>query len=100
MASVVDGCPSTPGGCFDPGTVFDPDPRFDPRVPQDPRVRAGGGFQPFRPEDMGLEGNEDGMPLDHQDVDHDAGQMSQEPPEVELPPEGFFEYDDSWFDDE
>jgi hypothetical protein len=81
--SAVDDCPSAPAGCFDPGS------------PIDPVVQPGGGFRPFRPEDMGWEGEQDWS-----SCDADAEAMGHETHEIKLPPEGYFEYDENWFEDE
>jgi subtilisin family serine protease len=90
--SAIDACPSAPGGC-----QFEPrDPRVivvNPAVatPLDPRIaQPGGGFTnpQFRSGNFGFEADE-GV---------GAGDPGQ-PQQPELPPEGYFEYDDSWFDE-
>ena len=100
--SVVDGCPSTPGGCPDPGRFVPVDPGRV--VPVDPGgianpggFRGGipGGFRPIADSDDGLEG------LTADEVEYltqlaEAEAEAFEAPEV--PEEGYFEYDDAWFD--
>ena len=91
--SVVDGCPSTPGGCFDPAdpgrVIVDPGRVPDPgRVVVDPgRVTPGGVGGPGIPRVF--------RPLADGD---DTEEMSDQFEEPEVPEEGYFEYDDSWFD--
>jgi hypothetical protein len=79
--SVADGCPSTPGGCLidpvvirDPGTITgDPGPLVRGRRPEE-----GDGGEPQEPP-----------------ADRRAPATDHVP---ELPPEGYYEYDERWFD--
>lgn len=113
--SVVDGCPSTPGGCnFNPGgglrrTVINP-----------------GVFRPFNGsfnrDDLGEQesyydesGSVDGQSLD-QGSEHDYNQevesgyyddltdqyfaeLEELQSEADMPEQGYFDYDDTWFDE-
>jgi subtilisin family serine protease len=79
--SLADGCPSTPGGCIpDPTVIRDPGPVIREPVVREPVVR---------PPAYAAEGQE---PLEG----WTASATWQQAPE--LPPEGYYEYDERWFD--
>jgi hypothetical protein len=90
--SAIDGCPSTPGGCGvtvvinpDPTVVINPGTGITPATPLDPGtlgplMRPGVG--PLVGPGLGgfVQSGQDGRPA------------------PEVPPQGYFDYDDSWFD--
>jgi subtilisin family serine protease len=87
--SLADGCPSTPGGCVpdptvirDPGTVI----RDPGTLVRDPRFAG-----PGRRSEQGDEA-EPREPL------ADWAEPAADEPVPELPPEGYYEYDERWFD--
>jgi subtilisin family serine protease len=96
--SAIDSCPSAPGGCHldprDPRYIF-VKPGF--ATPLDPRVAqpGGGSFNPnFNTGNFGFSGGQEA----------EGGEMPGSPPsppqQPELPSEGYFEYDDNWFDED
>lgn len=86
--SVVDGCPSTPGGCFDPGTVVNPGPLVvNPgAVVVNRGVVNPGAVMPVDPGRF--------RPVFEDDAEEAFDPMDG----LEVPEQGFFEYDESWFD--
>lgn len=84
--SAVDACPSAPGGCrFDP---LDPRVVVNPAavVPLEPRLaQPAGGFGGFEAGGEWVEA---------------AEVQASQPQQPELPPEGYFEYQDAWFDED
>lgn len=102
-ASAIDACPSTPGGCdprtivINPGTVV-----INPGKITGGAPLAGGGaigrpaIGPMTPEMEALAAE-----IARQVWESLRGTWSVDQPEVgtsQLPAEGFYEYDDSWFD--
>ena len=101
--SLVDGCPSTPGGCdprtivIDPGRVVINPGTITPPV----RVPGAGGvgtpvIGPMSPEMEALAAE-----IARQVWESLSSAWSTSPPEsspAQLPEQGYFEYDESWFD--
>lgn len=99
--SVIDGCPSTPRGCFDPGHL--PGVPLDPRAVDPsgaspefgglgedadtptPQVAGAGGFAPY----------DEGLYYTPEEVEEAVAQAYSE---AEPPEKGYFDYDESWFD--
>jgi subtilisin family serine protease len=82
--SVIDGCPSTPGGCIPGGPVVNPG---------GPVVNPGG----IRPVAGGAETEPTAQPLPEGWVLAQAAESST-PPQPEVPAQGYFDYDENWFD--
>jgi subtilisin family serine protease len=85
--SVVDACPSAPGGCNFQSLACAPGP-----LPGNPTGRVGGtlGGVSGRPSLL--------QPTPLPEGWDDPGQTEAAQPEV--PPQGYFDYDESWFDNE
>lgn len=98
--SAVDGCPSTPGGCnvsvagcTPTVTVINPTvvvgPATGPVVTRPTGTATGPVVSPTLPGTVTRIGA----------ITQAEGQQGAQAPKPELPPEGYFEYDDNWFDE-
>ena len=97
--SAIDGCPSTPGGCGvtvvinpDPTVVVNPDPTVV--------VNPGAGGLPVTPLDPGRLGPlmRPGGALAGPMLGGFVQSGPEGRPAPEVPPQGYFDYDNSWFD--
>lgn len=91
--SVIDGCPSTPGGCPNTSVFCGGVQSVACGFPGQPPVFGGpGGFQP------GI--RDGGMGAGPQPFPDGWGQQDGgAAPRQEPPPQGFFDYDEGWFDE-
>ena len=100
---MVDDCPSAPGGCFDPGrftrTPVDPrvvaDPAVNPNIRGVPRVPGFG--QSEMEDDGGFVPYEEDFYHTEEEIEAAVAEAYSE---IEVPDQGYFDYDDSWFDAE
>ena len=97
IQSVVDGCPSVPRGCFNSGTGR---PFSGDKVDDNGQLV---GFQPFEytegsaQQHQSRDNPEESLPIPTTEDGAGSDSLWQD---IDLPEEGYFEYDDAWFDTE